>query len=107
VSYSPTPSWLGWSIANTASIDNFKIECPTGSARMMNLFEVAHEIANRLERIFLRDKSGPTTGVLCEIVLRSGRNAKGDTKNVAPAFVGRSVSTGLDALAGTAHRRGH
>jgi len=25
---------------------------------MMNLFEVAHEIANRLERIFLRDKSG-------------------------------------------------
>ena len=38
--------------------DNFKIECPTGSGQMMNLFEVAHEIANRLERIFLRDKSG-------------------------------------------------
>jgi Glycosyl hydrolase family 63 C-terminal domain len=38
--------------------DNFKIECPTGSGKLMNLFEVAHEIANRLARIFLRDKSG-------------------------------------------------
>jgi hypothetical protein len=38
--------------------DNFKIECPTGSGKLMNLFEVAHEISNRLERIFLRDKSG-------------------------------------------------
>ena len=26
--------------------DNFKIECPTGSGNLMNLFEVAHEIAN-------------------------------------------------------------
>ena len=38
--------------------DNFKIECPTGSGKLMNLFEVAHEISNRLEGIFLRDKSG-------------------------------------------------
>jgi len=38
--------------------DNFKIECPTGSGRMMNLFEVAHEISNRLTRIFLRDETG-------------------------------------------------
>jgi hypothetical protein len=38
--------------------DSFKIECPTGSGKLMNLFEVAREIANRLERIFLRDKSG-------------------------------------------------
>ena len=38
--------------------DNFKIECPTGSGNLMNLFEVAREIANRLESIFLRDKSG-------------------------------------------------
>jgi hypothetical protein len=38
--------------------DNFKIECPTGSGRWMNLFEVAREIANRLTGIFLRDKSG-------------------------------------------------
>jgi Glycosyl hydrolase family 63 C-terminal domain len=38
--------------------DNFKIECPTGSGNLMNLFEVAKEIANRLEKIFLKDKSG-------------------------------------------------
>ncbi len=38
--------------------DNFKIECPTGSGKMMNLFEVAKEIADRLSRIFLRDKRG-------------------------------------------------
>jgi hypothetical protein len=38
--------------------DNFKIECPTGSGRQMNLFEVSREIANRLTRIFLRDESG-------------------------------------------------
>jgi hypothetical protein len=38
--------------------DNFTIECPTGSNRQMNLFEVAREIANRLARIFLRDPSG-------------------------------------------------
>ena len=38
--------------------DSFKIECPTGSGKLMNLFEVAREIANRLTRIFLRDESG-------------------------------------------------
>jgi hypothetical protein len=38
--------------------DNFKIECPTGSGNLMNLFEVAREISNRLVRIFLRDDSG-------------------------------------------------
>jgi hypothetical protein len=38
--------------------DNFKIECPTGSGKLMNLFEVAQEIANRLMRIFLRDNAG-------------------------------------------------
>jgi hypothetical protein len=38
--------------------DNFRIECPTGSGRLMNLFEVGREIANRLTRIFLRDETG-------------------------------------------------
>ncbi len=47
--------------------DNFKIECPTGSGKMMNLFEVSKEIADRLSRIFLRDPStgsgqAPSTG---------------------------------------------
>jgi hypothetical protein len=35
--------------------DNFRIECPTGSGKTMNLFEVAREIANRLTPIFLRE----------------------------------------------------
>ena len=38
--------------------DSFKVECPTGSGRMMNLFEVAKEIADRLAGIFLKDPSG-------------------------------------------------
>jgi hypothetical protein len=38
--------------------DNFKIECPTGSGRQMNLFEVAKEISDRLTRIFTRDERG-------------------------------------------------
>jgi len=38
--------------------DNFKIECPTGSGKLMNLFEVSKEIADRLTRIFLRDEQG-------------------------------------------------
>ena len=38
--------------------DNFKIECPTGSGKMMNLFEVSKEISDRLANIFLRDKQG-------------------------------------------------
>ena len=38
--------------------DSFTVECPTGSGRMMNLFEVAKEISDRLCRIFLRDEHG-------------------------------------------------
>jgi hypothetical protein len=38
--------------------DALKVECPTGSGREMNLFEVAKELATRLTRIFLRDASG-------------------------------------------------
>jgi hypothetical protein len=38
--------------------DDFKIECPTGSGNLMNLFEVAQEIASRLTRIFLRNDGG-------------------------------------------------
>ena len=38
--------------------DNFKIECPTGSGKLMNLFEVAREIVDRLVWIFRRDNSG-------------------------------------------------
>jgi hypothetical protein len=35
--------------------EDFKVECPTGSGKMMNLHQVAGEIATRLSRIFLLD----------------------------------------------------
>jgi hypothetical protein len=35
--------------------DTFKVECPSGSGIMMNLAEIAQEIANRLMHIFIRD----------------------------------------------------
>jgi len=38
--------------------DSFRIECPTRSGKMMNLFEVGREIADRLTRIFTRDQCG-------------------------------------------------
>ena len=38
--------------------DTFKVECPTGSGNLMNLFEVSRELANRLTGIFLRDEAG-------------------------------------------------
>jgi hypothetical protein len=38
--------------------DNFKIECPTGSGRLMNLFEVSKEISDRLIGTFTRDAGG-------------------------------------------------
>jgi hypothetical protein len=38
--------------------EDFKVECPTGSGKMMNLKDVARELASRLTKIFLPDKSG-------------------------------------------------
>jgi hypothetical protein len=38
--------------------NDFTVECPTGSGRRMNLYEVAEEIARRLANIFLKDASG-------------------------------------------------
>src|ERR687887_108095 len=38
--------------------EDFRVECPTGSGRMMNLWEVAAELSRRLSRIFLRDERG-------------------------------------------------
>jgi hypothetical protein len=37
---------------------DFKVECPTGSGKYMNLFEVAQEIGRRLSSLFLRDAGG-------------------------------------------------
>jgi hypothetical protein len=38
--------------------DSFKVECPTGSGKMMSLFEVAQELAERLIRTFQRNDQG-------------------------------------------------
>jgi hypothetical protein len=36
--------------------NDFMVECPTGSGRYMNLYQVAEEIGRRLASIFLKDK---------------------------------------------------
>ncbi len=38
--------------------DDYRVECPTGSGRMMTLAEVATELSRRLTRIFLNDAQG-------------------------------------------------
>jgi hypothetical protein len=38
--------------------ETVRVECPTGSGRLMNLQEVARELASRLVRIFLPDAKG-------------------------------------------------
>jgi hypothetical protein len=38
--------------------DDFRVECPTGSGRLLTLWEVAEEISHRLTRIFLVDEAG-------------------------------------------------
>jgi hypothetical protein len=38
--------------------DDLKVECPTGSGNMMNLWEVSQELSRRLSRIFLKDETG-------------------------------------------------
>ena len=38
--------------------NSFTIECPTGSGKQMNLYQVAEEIGRRLSSIFLKDEQG-------------------------------------------------
>jgi len=38
--------------------NDFTIECPTGSGRQMNLYQVAEELSRRLSFIFLKDDQG-------------------------------------------------
>jgi hypothetical protein len=38
--------------------NDFVVECPTGSGRSMNLYQVAEELAARIARIFLKDGEG-------------------------------------------------
>jgi hypothetical protein len=38
--------------------NEFTVECPTGSGRHMNLYQVAKELSRRLANMFLKDKDG-------------------------------------------------
>jgi hypothetical protein len=38
--------------------DDFKIECPTGSGKWLNLWEASHEVASRLSNLFVKDIQG-------------------------------------------------
>jgi hypothetical protein len=38
--------------------EDFKVECPTGSGRMLTLWQVAEELSRRLSQIFLRNGDG-------------------------------------------------
>ncbi len=38
--------------------DDFTVECPTGSGRLMTLYQVAEELSRRLSSIFLRGENG-------------------------------------------------
>jgi len=38
--------------------NDFTIECPTGSGRKMNLYQVAEELQRRLASIFVRNSEG-------------------------------------------------
>lgn len=38
--------------------DSLKVECPTGSGKLMNLNQVATEISHRLTRLFMRNSDG-------------------------------------------------
>jgi hypothetical protein len=38
--------------------NDFKVECPVGSGRQLNLLQVSQELARRLSRLFIRNKGG-------------------------------------------------
>src|SRR5262249_31301182 len=38
--------------------NHFKVECPVGSGRQLNLLEVSQELARRLSRLFVHNKEG-------------------------------------------------
>jgi hypothetical protein len=38
--------------------DDFEVECPTGSGKMMNLWDVSQELSRRLIKLFLRGEDG-------------------------------------------------
>ncbi|HSL23864.1 MAG TPA: hypothetical protein VK886_20185 [Vicinamibacterales bacterium] len=86
--------------------DDFRVECPTGSGRLMTLNEVAAELSRRLTRIFLNDPRGRRP-VFGEVELFQ---SEPDWHDLVPfheyfdgdtgAAVGASHQTGWTALVG-------
>ncbi len=80
--------------------DNFKIECPTGSGKMMNLFGVAREIAARLTRIFLQAPSTHSTSSGQAHSTSSGQAGSGQAGR-------RAVYGGMEKFQTDPHWRDH
>ena len=38
--------------------EDFKVEFPTGSGKLLSLWEIARELSRRLTRLFLKDENG-------------------------------------------------
>ena len=67
--------------------DDFTVECPTGSGRQMNLYQVAEEISRRLANIFLQGQGRPAAG------LRRDAGSSRTTRTGAIACCSTSTST--------------
>lgn len=51
--------------------DQLKVECPTGSGRLMTMEQVAEELSRRLNRLFLTDSSGQSPSIVWPESIRS------------------------------------
>lgn len=71
--------------------DRFKVECPTGSGRLMTLCEVTQELVHRLASIFLRNDEGhrrSTAERRSSSRIRIG-GISSSTMNISTAITGR------------------
>ena len=73
--------------------NDFTVECPTGSGRQMNLYQVAEEIARRLANIFLQGQGRPPAR------LRRHREVPGRPALARSASCSTSTSTATTAPA--------
>ena len=90
--------------------DDLKVECPTGSSRLLNLWEVAAELSRGLTHLFLRGRDGrrPVYGVDRAVPARSALARPHPLPRVLPRRQGRrhrrQPPDGLDRTGGQAHR---
>ena len=80
---------------------SFTVECPTGSGRLMNLYEVAEEITRRLAAIFLRDARGRRR---CTAARGSSRTIR--TGAISSCSTSTSTATTAPASAPATRRAG-